>query len=66
MPNIQHISPKSGDALVLVGTMKGAFMLRADAARRSWDVGGPYFPGHAVYALAYSLSLGVSLVEYFR
>ena len=32
--------------------MKGAFILRADRARRTWDVGGPYFPGSAVYALA--------------
>jgi len=33
--------------------MKGAFILRADAQRRDWDVGGPYFPGSAVYAMAY-------------
>ena len=53
MPNIQHINPNAGDALVLVGTTKGAFVLRADARRVTWDIGGPYFPGHAVYALAY-------------
>ena len=53
MPNVQHISPKPGDALVLVGTMKGAFILRSDPTRATWDIGGPYFPGHAVYALAY-------------
>jgi hypothetical protein len=33
--------------------MKGAFLLRAPASRASWDVGGPHFPGHAVYAMAY-------------
>jgi len=33
--------------------MKGAFVLRANAARKKWDVGGPYFPGSAVYAMAY-------------
>ena len=40
--------------LLLVGTMKGLFILRADSSRRgAWDVGGPYFPGEAVYATAY-------------
>jgi len=53
MPDTKQIIPTVGDSLVLVGTMKGAFILRTDAARRSWEVGGPYFPGHAVYALAY-------------
>jgi hypothetical protein len=42
---------KSGDPLVLVGTMKGAFILRGDPSRRVWEVGGPYFPGHEVYAI---------------
>jgi photosystem II stability/assembly factor-like uncharacterized protein len=58
MPNVTHVSPNAGDALVLVGTMKGAFILRADRERRAWDVGGPYFPGHAVYALAYDARAG--------
>ncbi len=33
--------------------MKGAFLFRADASRTRWERGGPYFPGSAVYALAY-------------
>lgn len=53
MPQITHISPAGGDVLLLVGTMKGAFILRADPGRQAWDVGGPYFPGSAVYAMAY-------------
>jgi photosystem II stability/assembly factor-like uncharacterized protein len=53
MPNATHVSAKPGDPLVLVGTMKGAFILRADRQRRRWDVGGPFFPGHTVYAVAY-------------
>jgi hypothetical protein len=53
MPEIRHIQPQSGDVLVLVGTMKGAFILRADRSRAQWDMGGPYFPGSAVYAIAY-------------
>ena len=53
MVDIRHVSPKGGDALVMVGTMKGAFLFRSDASRRTWQRGGPYFPGNAVYAMAY-------------
>jgi hypothetical protein len=53
MPEIRHVTPRSGDVLLLVGTMKGAFLLRADESRRTWEMGGPYFPGSAVYAMAY-------------
>ena len=34
---------------VLVGTIKGAFVLTADGRRRSWDVQGPLFGGWEVY-----------------
>jgi len=53
MPEIRHVKPKNGDLLLLVGTMKGAFVLRANKHRKKWDVGGPYFPGNAVYAMSY-------------
>jgi photosystem II stability/assembly factor-like uncharacterized protein len=53
MPNVQHVDPQTGDVLVLVGTMKGAFILRANAQRTQWDMGGPYFAGSAVYAIAF-------------
>ncbi len=53
MPSPQHVNPQDGDVLLLVGTMKGAFLLRADSRREKWDMGGPYFPGSAVYAMAY-------------
>jgi hypothetical protein len=53
MPATRHITPRNGDVLLLVGTMKGAFILRANKGRRKWEIGGPYFPGSAVYALAY-------------
>jgi BNR/Asp-box repeat len=36
---------------VLVGTRKGAFVLRADAKRVRWDVSGPYFGGWEIYHL---------------
>jgi BNR/Asp-box repeat protein len=38
---------------VLVGTVKGAFILRADGGRRSWQLAGPYHAGHEIYALLY-------------
>jgi len=53
MPNPVHIKPASGDVVLLVGTMKGAFLFRSNAERKDWEVGGPYFPGRAIYAFAY-------------
>jgi photosystem II stability/assembly factor-like uncharacterized protein len=53
MPTTHHITPSAGDVLVLVGTMKGAFLFRANRDRNEWQMGGPYFPGLAVYAIAY-------------
>src|ERR1043165_4243334 len=53
MPETKHVTPRNNDILLLVGTMKGAFVLRANESRTKWDVGGPYFPGSAVYAMAY-------------
>jgi hypothetical protein len=50
---IRHLQVKGGDVLLLVGTMKGAFLLRSTAKRARWDVAGPYFHGHAIYALAF-------------
>jgi hypothetical protein len=47
------IRVRKGDFLLLVGTTKGAFVLRSNAKRTRWEVGGPYFHGHFVYALAY-------------
>ena len=53
MPATNHLSVNPDDSLLLVGTMKGAFLLRSNAEHGKWDVGGPYFPGQAVYAMAY-------------
>jgi len=38
--------------MLLVGTTKGAFVLRADAGRREVTIEGPHFPGEEVYSLA--------------
>lgn len=43
-PARQH----SGRVVVLVGTRKGAFVLRGDAARRQWKLEGPHFLGNIV------------------
>ncbi len=51
--NVHHINVRRGDFLLLVGTTKGAFLLRSNPQRARWDVGGPYFHGDNVYAIAY-------------
>jgi photosystem II stability/assembly factor-like uncharacterized protein len=51
--SLRHAQVRRGDFLLLVGTTKGAFILRSNVQRRTWEVGGPYFHGHAVYAVAY-------------
>jgi photosystem II stability/assembly factor-like uncharacterized protein/predicted Ser/Thr protein kinase len=55
---IQHVQVKKGDFLLLVGTTKGAFLLQSNAQRKRWKVGGPYFHGQAVYAMAYDGRMG--------
>jgi len=51
--SIKHVRVKKNDFVLLVGTIKGAFILRSNSQRRRWDVGGPYFHGQSVYALEY-------------
>jgi len=53
MPAINHVEVRPNDNLLLVGTMKGAFLFRSDASREKWEEAGPYFAGRSVYALAY-------------
>jgi photosystem II stability/assembly factor-like uncharacterized protein len=43
----------SGDVLLLIGTMKGAFIFSSNESRKKWKVDGPHFPGEAVYAIGY-------------
>jgi hypothetical protein len=49
----RHLRPGSGDVLLMIGTTKGAFLARSTAQRSRWELAGPYFHGHGVYALAY-------------
>src|SRR5258708_16895032 len=53
MPSIHHVAARRGDVLLLAGTMKGLFVLRSDAKRKRWEVGGPYSIGAPVYAAAF-------------
>ncbi|HUQ39475.1 MAG TPA: hypothetical protein VM030_04925, partial [Acidimicrobiales bacterium] len=50
-----------GDHRLLVGTTKGAFILRS-SDRQSFEVGGPYIRGREVYSLAYDKRRGRTLV----
>jgi hypothetical protein len=45
-------APADGDVVLLVGTMKGAFLVWSDAGRGEWRIDGPHFRGESVYALA--------------
>jgi serine/threonine protein kinase/photosystem II stability/assembly factor-like uncharacterized protein len=49
----RHLDVRNRDVLLLVGTMKGAFLLRSSSRRTRWDVAGPYFHGQPIYALAW-------------
>ena len=53
MPNPNNVKVRPRDVLLLIGTMKGAFILRSDSSRKDLEVGGPYFPGRAIYAMTY-------------
>jgi hypothetical protein len=41
-------SQRGSPVTLLIGTRKGAFIYRADASRRSWQVDGPHFLGSIV------------------
>ena len=53
MHTVRHAQVKRGDVILLVGTVKGAFLLRSNRRRTAWEVGGPYFHGQNVYSMAY-------------
>ena len=48
-----QLSVAAGDILVLVGTTKGAWLLRSSAERDRFEASGPHFPGQEIYALAF-------------
>jgi hypothetical protein len=52
MPADRPTAPSEGDVVLLVGTMKGAFIFSSDGGRGEWRMEGPHFRGEAVYAMA--------------
>jgi photosystem II stability/assembly factor-like uncharacterized protein len=55
---VDHLAVKNGDVLILAGTNKGLFMFRSSRERSRWQMAGPYFPGRAIYAIAYDYREG--------
>jgi photosystem II stability/assembly factor-like uncharacterized protein len=53
MPATNQVQVNANDNLLMVGTVKGAFLFRSDANRTKWDEAGPYFPGRSIYAMAF-------------
>ncbi len=43
--------PTTGSVSLLIGTRKGAFILRGDRTRRTWKLSAPMFLGHIVHHL---------------
>src|SRR6476646_7600777 len=43
--------PATGPIALLIGTRKGAFILRSDRTRRAWTLSAPMFLGHIVHHL---------------
>src|SRR3989454_9727564 len=41
----------TGPAALLVGTRKGAFIVRGDRSRRTWKLSEPMFLGHIIHHL---------------
>ena len=41
--------PATGSVALLIGTRKGAFVLRGDRTRRTWKLSAPMFLGHIVH-----------------
>jgi hypothetical protein len=46
-------SPRTGDLMLLVGTVKGAFVFRSDRDRRLFSIAGPYMKGQSVYSMSF-------------
>ena len=53
LPPPPPLPVEDGDVLLMVGTMKGLFLLASGPKRRRWRSTGPLFPGHSVYAAAF-------------
>jgi hypothetical protein len=45
------LKPATGSVALLIGTRKGAFIMRGDRSRRAWTLSAPLFLGHIVHHL---------------
>ena len=55
------IPARRGDVLALVGTRKGAFILRSEGTRKAWQLYGPYGAGNEIFHLIYDARNGGQL-----
>ena len=58
LPDAEALAPKNGHALLLVGTVKGLFLLESSPARGRWTLTGPFFHGSSVHAAAFDARAG--------
>src|SRR5712692_9758416 len=61
-------TPKSatGPVALLVGTRKGAFIVRSDRSRRTWKLSDPLFLGHIIHHLVLDPRDGKTLLAACR
>src|SRR2546428_14172057 len=45
------LKPATSLVVLLIGTRKGALILKSDRSRRTWKLSGPQFLGHIVHHL---------------
>jgi len=51
---VQHVQVRKGDFSFIGGNNQGEHSyFRSNRQRSRWEIGGPYFHGHNVYAMAY-------------
>jgi hypothetical protein len=53
METVEQVTPHSGDIILMVGTVKGAFIFHGDRSRGEFHLAGPYFKGQEVFSAAY-------------
>lgn len=53
MVTTAKLSPATGDLLLMVGTVKGLFILVSDPRRGDFEISGPHFPGQSVWSAAF-------------
>jgi hypothetical protein len=53
MEGVSAVSPQSGDLILMIGTVKGAFFCQTNRTRKEFRIAGPYFKGQEVFSAAY-------------